>query len=151
MGLMSRILRGQRTFAEDVVQEAFTRALKYISLFDPAKGEMGVWFNGILFNALRDLQNEELGHQELYRDICIIDMFPAEEWKTLEKPVANLISNVANDKHKQILHLFFVKGYTSKQVAQIVPETTQTNVTTVVMRFRNFLRGPEKASGGPTV
>lgn len=45
--------------AEDVVQEAFTRALVYIGSYDPLNSPLPAWFNTILVNATKDFLRQE--------------------------------------------------------------------------------------------
>ena len=49
-------------WAEDVVQEAFYRALRYERSFDPARHEMGAWLSRILGNCVNAMMNERRGH-----------------------------------------------------------------------------------------
>lgn len=141
--VMSRILGGDVALAEDVVQEAFTRAVKYILLFDEEKGLMETWFNAILFNALRDIRKQERNYQELYREIWLHDvMDPSKALLTPEykRDIYLALQEVENDKHRRVLELFFLYGYTSKEIAEVEEGVTQSNVTTIVMRFRNGLK-----------
>src|SRR3546814_3055187 len=47
--------------AEDIVQEAYTRALQYWNRYSPEQ-PFGAWFNGILLNCVKDNIREE-AHQ----------------------------------------------------------------------------------------
>lgn len=133
-----RILNGDWAAAEDVVQEGFTRALAYKNSYNPDRGSLETWFNKILFNALRDVQNEMRGRPLKDEGISAQDLFGEEDllkrpyfWRLLKEK----ISEVKNAKHKQILELFFLMGYRSSEIAEI-EWVTQTNVTTVVNRFK---------------
>lgn len=109
--VMSRILGGDVTLAEDVVQEAFTRAVKYILLFDEEKGLMETWFNAILFNALRDIQKQERNYQELYREIWLHDvMDPSKALLTPEykRDIYLALQEVENDTSSCIRIILFV-------------------------------------------
>ncbi len=61
VNMMSRILRHDRAGGEDVVQEAFCRALKFYGSYDERRGKLETWFNTILFNSLRDNQRASKG------------------------------------------------------------------------------------------
>lgn len=141
--LMTRILGGDRALAEDVVQEAFTRAVKYILLFDERKGMLETWFNAIMFNALRDIQKQERNYQELYREVFLHDVIdPA---KAIMGPeyhydIYRALQAVENDKHRRVLELFFLYGYSSKEISEVEEGVTQSNVTTIIMRFRGSLK-----------
>src|SRR5690606_11219785 len=113
--LMTRILRGDIASAEDVVQEAYCRALRFWPMYDPDRGEIQPWFNRILFNALRDVQ-----HQYNKAVSTIVDgLDPAEVMATV-KDKTNLSSQIAaveNEEHRHILELFFTYGYNSREIS----------------------------------
>ena len=50
--------RMQECDAEDVVQEAFVRALKYADSFNPDFHEIGAWFNTILNNSFKEYRHD---------------------------------------------------------------------------------------------
>jgi RNA polymerase sigma factor (sigma-70 family) len=142
--MISYTLRGDPIMAEDVVQEAFEKAIRFQASFDEDRGSLDKWFNSILFNTLHDLQRKS-------RDVVIPvtdamsreDVYGEEGWDNnpqLSNFVKKQVSAVENDKHKRVLHLFYNLGYTSAEISQIEQGVTQTNVTTIVMRFREGLK-----------
>ena len=140
ISMMSGILQGDRAAAEDVVQEAFTRAIKFWKSYDEKRGKLATWFNRILFNSLRDVQKEMRGHPPSHdMDFSVQDVFTNSNLS--DNPeffnfVSESVGNVDNDYHKRILELFFLLGYTSTEISQIEEGATVSNVTTVVNRFR---------------
>lgn len=135
--LMARILGGDWHAGEDVVQEAFLRAWKFFKMYDKDRATLETWFNGILFNALRDHQRESRGvklvsHEDVSQEELILP-----ESRTHED-IQRVIDKVPNEDHRYILHLFYIKGYTSREISYVVPKTTQTNVTTIATRFREL-------------
>ena len=136
--LMTRILGGDHAAGEDVVQEAYARALKYWPSYDPKRGPLKPFFNKILFNALRDIQREYKN-----RPTEDSEAFSAED--ILPNPthsydnIIELIETVENTNHQRILYLFFVLGYNSREISQIEEKMTQTNVTTILNRFKESL------------
>lgn len=138
--MMARILGGDWHGGEDVVQEAFTRAWRFYPSFDAEKGKLKTWFNGILFNSLRDYQRDSrLGPYSGVEDFSVEDVLSELNINNFEEKrdyLAQKIDWVQNPTHKEVLFLFFMIGYTSKEVSQIVPKMTQTNVTTIVTRFK---------------
>lgn len=139
VNIMSRILKGDYAGAEDVVQEAFTRAIKFYPSFDPKKGKLPAWFNGILFNALRDLQREmKVAPKVPMRDMSWEDVLPGLDFSNEETRIflEKKISGVRNEKHQEVLYLFFILGYTSSEIAQIMPKMSPSNVTTIANRFK---------------
>lgn len=142
--MMSRILKGDWHAGEDVVQEAFARAWKFYPSFDPEKGKLQSWFNGIMFNALRDYQRDSRnGPQSDSEDYSVEDILSElniSDFEEKRKFLAQRISWVKNPEHKETLYLFFMLGYNSREVSQIVPKMTQTNVTTIVTRFKERIK-----------
>ena len=145
INLMSVILRGDRASGEDVVQEAFCRAVRFYEGFDPKRGKLSSWFNTILFNSLRDVQKEirmqptrdcyTLSSEDVFKEVEITSL---PEVQNLIKKEINLQTN---EKHKRILELFFFQGYTSTEISQVEEKVSVSNVTTVVNRFRISLLG----------
>lgn len=141
--LMTRLTGGDFALAEDIIQEAFARAVKYLHLYDERKGLMETWFNAILFNALRDAQKQERNYQELHREIYLFDVFdPAKSILSPEhkEDIYLSIQAISNEKHRRVLELFYLYGYSSKEIAEIEEKMTQSNVTTIVMRFKESLK-----------
>lgn len=142
--LVTRILRGDSTSAEDVVQEAFARALRFYPTYDVERGTVDKWFNSIMFNALHDFQKDPNGVTHKAPDSLtvqdILEEIQLSNTPDLNNYILSRIEEVENQKHKRILELFFIMGYTSKEISQIEPKVSQTNVTTLVMRFREKLK-----------
>lgn len=124
---------GTQWAAEDIVQEAYARALKYIGSFQEGK-DFGNWFTTILNNSLYEYQNVERG------------MVVPEE---VEEPLVELPSGLAEDfrrmmkreskEHQEILHLHFVLDYSAMDVSKITNHT-YANSFKVIQRFRNNVR-----------
>lgn len=146
INIMSHILRGDRAGAEDVVQEAFTRAVRFIDNYNPKKGKMSTWFMTILFNALRDVQKEMRGQVQYQNcdNLSMEDVFGEDEIvfsKEFKILLRKKIESQKNEQHQQILMLFFISGYTSTEISQLMEKVSPSNVTTVVSRFRLLLLG----------
>ena len=139
---MSRKMAGNKTAAEDVVQEAFMRATKAIHSYDPDRGKFSSWFNVILYNVLRDAQSEyKHSPEESVEELSVSSVLDGAEYATedFSKEIRHKIYNAKNQKHKDILELFFVYGYTSKEIPYLLEDVSQSNVTTVVKRFKDRL------------
>lgn len=141
--IICRILQGDFSSAEDVVQEAFYRALKFHKSYDNRRGTIDKWFNSIMFNYLREhqkfMKNIPTNHSE---EICPEDVLqqlmlqPSDESRGL---IIKHIREVKNEVHRRVLKLFFINGYTSTEISQIESKMTPNNVTTIVSRFREGL------------
>lgn len=141
---VSRILENNFAAAEDIVQEAFARALAFYPSYDPNRGSIDKWFNSIMFNALKDYQKSEKGI--VYTDpddlsaLDVLDVKQATNGKKLNSLLESAIMHIKNETHRRVLQLFYLMGYSSKEISQIEHRVSQTNVTTLVMRFRDSLR-----------
>lgn len=134
---MSRIMGGDFAAGEDVVQEAYTRAIQYFPTYDPSRGPMLPWFNRIMFNALRDVQREYKNRPtETCEELTVDDIITSSD---SSETILDRIDQVKNDKHQQVLYLFYVLGYNSREISQIEEEVTQTNVNVIVKRFKDSL------------
>lgn len=132
---ISRILRWNKDLAEDVVQEAYTKAFQYEDTYDPARGSFNTWFNRILFNTLRDTQNSFVHTVALHEGMEGDD-------KSVEYLlfIDGELRYVRNKKHKRVLELFYISGYSSSEIARLVNGVSQTNVTTICNRFKDSIR-----------
>lgn len=139
---MTVILNGDCFAAEDIVQEAFCRALKYCHIYNENKSTLEVWFNSILFHVLFDWKRAEK-HTSVNQNM-LSPQDSLEYNKLRENPefrilVLKEINLVKNETHKKILRLFFIFGYSSKEISEMGLGISQTNVTTVVNRFKESL------------
>ena len=142
---ISRILGGDHAAAEDIVQEAFARALTFYPSYDSKRGSVDKWFNSIMFNALKDYQRNDKGivHNDP-EEFSIADVFDLKQTTLVNRintVLSNAIEKVKNETHRRVLELFFIMGYSSREIPQIERGVSQTNVTTLVMRFKENLRG----------
>lgn len=140
--IMRRILKGDQEAAEDIVQDAFVKAIRNQDLFNPKKGTVRTWFNSIMFNSMRDYKrrakevdckpHDNVSSSDLITDLSI------KEREGLDGLIQNEIDKMKNEKHRKVLHLFFIKGYRIKQISDCI-SVSETNVTTIVTRFRKLL------------
>jgi RNA polymerase sigma factor (sigma-70 family) len=126
--------------AEDVVQEAFARALKYWNSFDPARQELGAWFNTILNNALKQFQRDELisgtceefneqWHEGTRLHQTAAHTLAQVEWIISQKP----------EPLRKLLDLYFIKGYKPRELTDVLDMKNQA-IRFQVMQFRSELR-----------
>jgi RNA polymerase sigma factor (sigma-70 family) len=132
---ISRILHYNKDLAEDVVQEAYTKAFQYTDTYDVTKGSVSTWFNRILFNTLRDTQNSFVNTVALHEGIE-----GNEQGIEYLVFIDNELKYVRNSKHKRILELFYLSGYSSTEIAKLVGGVSQTNVTTICKRFKDGIK-----------
>lgn len=128
--------------AEDVVQEAYYRALKYAPSF-----EMGTsftrWFNTILANARRDLLIEKY-REGMHEDVddhvdVLADLGVDFEAGSIREFLEGEIKNVANPSHSQVLRLYFVFHYPLCDIVEITEES-YANARQIIQRFKVVLK-----------
>ena len=122
--------------AEDVIQEAFYRALKYIDTFNPDNSDMSTWFSKIARRAQYDFMRQEtmqgLVREEQPKEEPIVDL-PALGISTtieVEKRIGEYKEN-----HQHILRLSYLKGYRPREIVEIVDDNLA-NVYKVLSRFK---------------
>lgn len=138
--LVKKIARrgGSPDIAEDIVQEAFYRALKYADSFDPTQPFEG-WFTRILNNSLKAYKNaEKRGSYEQFdeEDVDGTDcrMFNQQLWEQIRQEI-----NQYNDEHYEVLNLYFEHGYKPRDICKVV-DMKYKNVETVLQRFKRNIK-----------
>jgi RNA polymerase sigma-70 factor (ECF subfamily) len=131
---------GSKENAEDVVQTAFERALRYRRSFDPTQKVFEAWFVTILNNALRDFKADErlLGMGVEYKE----ELDERIELTDIEGDLAEAILAEIEKKPfpvRQALFLYFVKQYAPREVVQIL-DMTNGYVRVAVHEFKKELR-----------
>ena len=131
---------GGRWGAEDVVQEAFSRALKYSNSFDGDKQEFGGWFNGILNNALRDYKKDErlLGMSVEYTE-DMDELTPLLEWESDLLIAINKDIGRKPVQVRQALWLYLFRQYKPREIAQVV-DMSNAHIRTAVKEFKQEMR-----------
>lgn len=137
---VSRFTRstGSEAIAEDVVHDAFERAMKYWDAYDETQ-EIERWFARILRNSYRDFMKAERGQLTEELDEFAIqgvecDGLIRRIWKEVEALI-----DVANPVHKEILTLHYLKDYTATDISRFTDHSLS-NVCQVISRFRNKVR-----------
>jgi RNA polymerase sigma factor (sigma-70 family) len=126
--------------AEDVVQEAFTRALTYRSSFDPERLTLNAWFNTILNNACKDFKREEkmqgMTEELTEQNGGLYDL--GVEGKDVQRKVEEEIKDYPN-KQRDVLTLYYLRGYSRRDVAKVLDVSTN-YVKVLSYRFRADFR-----------
>lgn len=124
--------------AEDVVQEAFYRALKYQDSFDPTQ-PLENWFNRILNNSLKEYKNKEKGHIADSFDEDEVDgtdcrMMSQQLWDTVRSEI-----NQYDGEHYEILSLYFEHQYKPRDICNVVDMKYKT-VEQILQRFKRMIK-----------
>ena len=137
--MLQRMLHGDLTRAEDVLSEAYLRAVRYQGSYRTSKASVQTWFNSIMFNTLRDeLKSTQINDPLRENEEEEVDFLKKpENYKLIEEK----IHKYTDSEPKQfILYCFYILGYTSTDITQIVPCTSVTQVTTTCSRFKIWLK-----------
>ena len=123
--------------AEDIVHDAYERALKYASSFSGDRFEG--WFYTILRNSLRDYMKAEKGYSES-TDIDEYDHvgsycegYSNKVWEEL-----NSLIEKKSEAHAEVLNLYFYQGYSYKDISNVT-DNTYFNAYRIVERFKEEL------------
>ena len=120
---------------EDVVQEAFYRALKYIHTFNLTYITVDKWLSGILNNCLSDMLKEKRDGRMMHdsdEEPSADDRCPSDT--ELEGKILKHIGEQVGAK-RHILWLYFKMGYKNSDIHQIVGGS-YVNVDKSTSRFK---------------
>lgn len=124
--------------AEDIVQDAYERALKYIDAYD-VEQDFEIWFGRIMFNCLKDHNKKSRGYtvvefEEHHGGGEDCRMLPKEAldqiWKRIDSKPAEFA---------EILRLHFKNGYSINDINKIVGGKYDATAQTI-KRFRLEMR-----------
>jgi len=120
---------------EDLIQEAFYRALFYADSFNPKFVSLSNWLTSILNNCLKDLQREKMDGAAMHsvdEEPSIHDRCPSDI--EVEEKILRDIEGKSGDT-KQILWLYFKMGYKNEEIQRIIGGS-YSNVHRAVLRFK---------------
>lgn len=123
--------------AEDVLQDAYERALKYIHSF--SGDDIGPWFNTILNNALREHMNASKGFVTQPFEEEEEEGVPCNHYSDqVTKEIYKMISQKSEDQ-EEILLLYFQNDYKAIDISRITNHPYKTAHQTI-SRFKDELR-----------
>ena len=123
--------------AEDIVQETYARAIKYIHTFDNSNFDR--WLGHILNNCLRDFKRNEKGFSTNTFEEDEVDGIPCNQYN--ERVVEEINDLIATKSIAQIevLSLYFKQGYSATDISEITTYTYAA-IHQMILRFRNELK-----------
>jgi RNA polymerase sigma factor (sigma-70 family) len=124
--------------AEDIVQTAYERAIRYHRSF--SGNLFDNWFSTILNNCLREYQNAERGYvqqDENEEDVGEGSECPSYP-RYIMREVFELI-NTKSDAQMEVLNLFFKQEYTAVDISRIT-SIPYGRAHQIIQRFRNELK-----------
>lgn len=131
----------QECDAEDVVQEAFFRAAKYIDTYNPKRQAFGAWFNTIMNNAFKDYRHANYTGEYNFREEDEEiggDLEEATFNKQIVRELQREIS-IRPEVERNVLHATFVLGYSYKACSQIF-DIGFTKVQFILQEFRKEMK-----------
>lgn len=127
---------GDSALGEDVVQEAYAKAIRYLGGYDP-KQEFGAWFNSILNSTLKDIQKKERGKGVMFADISVE---PDGDMTITKNDLASTIGR-EGVRNRYILTMFFYEGFKTRQISEFL-DINHNTVRQIIKRFgEKFLAG----------
>lgn len=123
--------------AEDVIHDSYERAIRYANSFNGE--EFDKWFNTILRNSMRDYRRMELNRPE-EEDLDEFDHIGVICSGVSDRTWNEIVRQIERkpDNHKEVLLLYFTKGYSYKDIAAVT-DNTYFNAYRIVERFMEEL------------
>lgn len=136
IGIVNKITKDYDD-AEDIVQEAFTRALKYWDTFKGDGSKLFPWFYGILTNVRKDYMADKRRLGMVKDNLKDDDEFEIEDSGMTHKITREFREEIKKQspEHADVLFLYFEKSYKPEEIAQIV-EMNWEAVRKVIARFK---------------
>ena len=125
--------------AEDVVQEAFTRALQYQDSYNPEFKSLDAWLGTILNNAGRDFKKAERRQGMSAGTSVDYETNTLEEDAIRTELVHRVLEDMAVSSYSEILRLYFLLGYTPKEISEVLEQAPQ-SISNAVQRFKNEMK-----------
>lgn len=123
--------------AEDVVHDAYERALRYYNSFDG--GNIDRWFNTILTNALKDFKANEKGFATSEFDEEESEGTPCEHYPSrLTVEIYDLI-NTKSLVQIEVLTLWMKEQYSARDISQLT-SNTYGSCKSIIKRFKDELK-----------
>jgi RNA polymerase sigma-70 factor (ECF subfamily) len=139
--LLARRLMGDPDDADDLVQDAFLRALERIASFDVSRA-FEPWFTRLLINLGRDIQRKQTVRRTESHDP---EMFPGGERPDREVERSELRTSLSQaverlpDRQRLIVSLFEVDGHSTEEIATML-KVSQVTVRWHLHQARRALR-----------
>lgn len=129
---------GSEAIAQDIVHDAFERAMKYYDAYDEQQ-EIERWFSLILRNSYRDFMKTERGQPtELFDEFDVQGSDCDGLIRRIWDEVTTLIEE-SNPVHVEILTLHYLKEYTITDISRFT-NNSLSNTAQVVSRFRKKVK-----------
>jgi RNA polymerase sigma factor (sigma-70 family) len=140
--VIGRVPNKSRHLAEEVVQEAYARCMKYFHTFNPERKPFSTWFNYILNNACSDCMKIEgnSGVAPIIYEDEDGDLNPQHLMDDLDIPLG-LVVNIQEAMLRQkperydVLNMFFNLGMKPREIAECT-NFSYGNIRLIISRFK---------------
>ena len=127
------------TVAEDIVQDAFTKACLVAAQYNPSKSGLKTWFNKILFSTIWDYKRK---NKKSISTVDITDYMDSLDISTSQNDVSESIKAailaIRNVTHQSVLLSYYVLGYGTKEIEGVLG-IKEANSRKIIQRFRPLL------------
>ena len=136
--LVKRFTRraGSPQNAEDVVQQAYYNAIKYKDSFVMGM-DFGAWFNRIINNTLRRMKRAETQSTNIFEEE--VDDEDPLFTNAVKGSVVKDIKSIEDETVQYILSLYFLHGYTMKEV-MLVTNLEYKFIDNAVFKFKKHIK-----------
>lgn len=140
VSLMNRYVHNFST-AEDIVQEAFTKAYTTLTLYDGSRSSVKTWFSKVLFSTLWNYKRK---NKKIPVMLDITDILTSFELTTEASDsqdwIRERILNVENEEHRLVLFSYYILGYQTQEIEMCLGVKPD-NCRKIVQRFKTLLVG----------
>ena len=141
------VIVGIEQDAEDVLQETFVKVWKNGEFYNPEKGRLFTWLVNISRNtAIDKLRSKEFQKQQkIQSDESLVDIVSFKSAIGIEPEqigLRDILENLA-PKYKEIIDLFYFKGYTHQEIADekgMPLGTVKTRLRTAIKKLRTIFK-----------
>lgn len=129
---------GTQWDGEDVVQEAYARAIKYYDSFDNSAFDN--WFRTILNNCLKEHKNQEKGYSiSISFEEDEVEGTPCNQYNQQIVQEINDLIATKSVAQMEVLGLYFNKGYSAIDISKI-SEHSHWAIHKMITRFKEELQ-----------
>jgi RNA polymerase sigma factor (sigma-70 family) len=122
--------------AEDAVQEAFCRAIRYHRTYNKDES-LDNWFKSILYNTINAIKGEERDRGVVYRDDLENMPYVAQDKAELPPSITKLFKR-ASTRDQEILSMRFFFGFKTREIHELL-NVSHDVVRDVIRRFKEKL------------
>lgn len=140
VNMAKRFTNNDEYLAEDIVQEAFARALDYSDSYNPKIATVETWLKSILYIAGIDHARTEI-NRGMTREVNEKDLIIEVDLGKVNKMLNEVEREIAEleGEQRHICYLYFIRGYKPREIVEATGAKNQT-VRTLIYRLAERLR-----------